>query len=73
MIDIEVNGTGLSNESGATSTLTPIGDVIAVRIDDEYKELGTGNWELGEPRRFYVNINISPDGKSTVDFKLFVP
>ncbi len=45
MIDIEVNGTGLSNESGATSTLTPIGDVIAARIDDEYKELGTGNWE----------------------------
>jgi len=42
VIDIEVNGTGLSSESGATSTLMPIGDVIAVRIDDEYKELGTG-------------------------------
>ena len=54
-IDIEVNGTGLSTLGS---------DVIAVRIGDEYKE-------LGEPRRFYVNI--SPDGKSAVDFKLSVP
>jgi len=54
-IDIEVNGTGLSTLGS---------DVIAVRIGDEYKE-------LGESRCFYVNI--SPDGKSAVDFKLSVP
>ncbi len=73
-IDIEVNGTSMHGAAGGSSGSDSgsggggviAGDALAVRIGDDgdYKELGC-------TRLFYVNI--PPDGRDGVYFRLLVP